>query len=64
MTTLEKKARMIVKEAYFDYKLTRATNFYHDYAIMMEMLQQLFPKTTNQENLERKWDIEWRKEND
>ena len=63
MKVIEKKARKIVREAYFDYKLTHATNFYHDYAIMMDMLKDLFPKTTNQDALENMWDAMWRKEN-
>jgi hypothetical protein len=64
MTALEKKARVVVKEAYFDYKVSRSQYAYNVYSSKMEMLEQLFPITTNQENLERKWDIEFKKEND
>ena len=64
MTAIEKKARKIVKEAYFDYKASRSQYSYGVYGDKMEMLQQLFPQTTNQDNLERKWDIEWKKEYD
>ena len=60
MKAIEKKARQIVKEEYFNYKLTH--KFYSDYATKMEMLKELFPKTTNQENLERTWDAQWKKE--
>ena len=63
MTSIEKKARVIVKEAYFDYKLSRSQYSYNVYSSKMEMLEQLFPITTNQENLENRWDIEWKKEN-
>lgn len=63
MTSIEKKARVIVKEAYFDYKVSRSQYAYNVYSSKMEMLEQLFPITTNQENLENRWDIEWKKEN-
>ena len=61
MTTIEKKARQIVREAYFDYKLMREQKFYNDYATMMDMLKELFPKTTNQDALENAWDVMWKK---
>ena len=61
MTTIEKKAREIVRQAYFDYKLMREQKFYNDYAIMMDMLKELFPKTTNQDTLEIAWDVMWKK---
>ncbi len=63
MTRIERKARQVVRQAYFDYKLVQDKDFYHDYAVMMDMLIELFPKTTNQDALENMWDAMWRKEN-
>lgn len=66
MTTIEKKARQIIRKAYEDYKdcvrYGGDMQFtYRQYQAQMDLLVELFPETTNQENLERKWDSEYRK---
>ena len=62
MTAIEKKAREYVRQAYLDYKITYTQFSYGVYSNKMEMLEHLFPKTTNQNNLERKWDSQFKKE--
>lgn len=67
MKRLEEKARRIVREEYFEYKLMAhekdSQYWYSKYDEKMDMLKKLFPKTTNQEQLERTWNAIWRKEN-
>lgn len=62
MTAIEKKVREYVKQAYLDYKIAHSQYAYSVYSNKMEMLKDLFPKTTNEENLERKWDSQFKKE--
>ena len=61
MTKLEKKAREIVRHAYFDYKVGRTKYDFRQYYVKMEMLKELFPNT-NEEQLETKWNDMFRKE--
>lgn len=71
MKVIEKKARQIVRQAYFDYKESiryfrqngDTTYCYRTYQAQMDLLKALFPKTTNQDALENMWDAMWRKEN-
>ena len=67
MARLEEKARRIVREAFNDYldmmKDKDSQYWYRIYATKMEMLKELYPKTTNEEQLERTWYAMWKKEN-
>lgn len=67
MTNLEKKARELVRENYFEYKTIlrlggNYQNAFDNYYYRMQMLCELFPNT-NEEKLEIKWDSMWKKEN-
>ena len=67
MTRLEEKARKIVRNAFYDYLIGRedieqSQYCYGIYADKMEMLKEMFPKTTNQEQLEKTWYAMWKKE--
>ena len=65
MSRIEERARKIVRDAYFDYLdsvKTDTTHFYYDiYSERLEMLKLLFPKTTNEYQLERTWYAMYRK---
>ena len=63
MTSIERKARKYVKGLYFDYKDIKTHETFSDYYDAMLMLRNLFPDSTNEETLERTWDVEWKKEN-
>ena len=68
MTKLEKKAREIVRDAYFEYRNACEYNSnrdfaWSDYIAKLEMLEQLFPDTTNSDALRDKWYSMWYKEN-
>ena len=62
MSRIEERARKIVREAYFDYKLDREHSTYAIYQNKMDMLKDLFPKSTNQDTLENVWNAMWRKQ--
>lgn len=68
MARLEEKARKIVRNAYYDYLdnseygVEESKYWYRIYDIKLEMLKELFPKTTNEEQLERTWYAMWKKE--
>lgn len=59
MTKFEKKARLCVKDAYFDYLVSRSTYCYTKYSTRMEMLIHLFPTTTDIDRLEKRWKTEF-----
>lgn len=64
MTAIERKARKIVRESYNEYMELLHYGYVREesqialrtYQAQMDLLVALFPKTTNQENLERLWD--------
>ena len=64
---MEEKARKVVRQAFNDYLDAMRLNsedsqyWYRIYAIKMEMLNQLFPNTTNEDQLERTWYAIWKK---
>ena len=63
MTAIERKARQVVRESYNEYMASIHYGYTEDskfalrtYQAQMDLLKELFPKTTNQDNLERLWD--------
>ena len=70
MTNIEKQARKIVRNAYFDYLEIDYSNrelkdhFFKIYYHYMQFLEDLFPKTTDEDKLESKWRSMFNKERD
>lgn len=68
MTRLEERARKIVRNAFYDYLNGRddtreeSRYWYRIYDNKLDMLKELFPKTTNEEQLEKTWYAMWKKE--
>ena len=64
MTRIERKARQVVRESYNEYMELLHFGYVGEdmqfalrtYQAQMDLLKALFPKTTNQDNLERLWD--------
>lgn len=61
MNKIEKQARKIVRDAYFDYLEIDYSNrelkdhFFRIYYHYMQFLEDLFPDTTDEDKLESKW---------
>ena len=70
MTNIEKQARKIVRDAYFDYLEIDYSNrelkdhFCDIYYRYMQFLKDLFPETTDEDALETKWWSMFKKERD
>ena len=68
MTNIEKRARKIVRDAYFDYLEIDYSNielkdqFFKTYYHYMQFLEDLFPETTDEDKLESKWRSMFKKE--
>ena len=68
MTNIEKRARKIVRDAYFDYleidysSKELKDHFFRIYYHYMQFLEDLFPETTDEDKLESKWRSMHRKE--
>ena len=68
MTKIERKARKIVRDAYFDYLEIDYSNrelkdhFFRIYYHYMQFLEKLFPETTDGDKLESKWRSMFKKE--
>lgn len=70
MTNIEKQARKIVRDAYWDYlddirssDTKRSGYSFKVYYHYLQFLKQLFPETTNEDRLEYKWIHMYKKEN-
>lgn len=66
MTRLEEKARKIVRNAFYDYlngrdDIESSQYWYRIYDNKLEMLKEMFPKTTNEYQLEKVWYAMWKK---
>ena len=68
MTNIEKQARKIVRDAYFDYLEIDYSNrelkdhFFRIYYHYMQFLEELFPETTDEDKLKSKWRSMFKKE--
>ena len=68
MTNIEKRARKIVRDAYFGYLEIDYSNrelkdhFFKIYYHYMQFLEELFPDTTDEDKLESKWRSMFEKE--
>ena len=68
MTNIEKQARKIVRDAYFDYleidysNIELKKHFFERYYRYMLFLEDLFPNTTDEDKLESKWRSMFKKE--
>lgn len=68
MTNIEKRARKIVRDAYFDYleidysNIELKKHFFERYYRYMLFLEELFPATTDEDKLESKWRSMFKKE--
>ena len=69
MTNIEKRARKIVRDAYWDYlddvcaDETKSGYSFKVYYHYLQFLKALFPDTTDEDVLERKWRSMYKKEN-
>ena len=69
MTNIEKRARKIVRDAYWDYlddvcaDETKSGYSFKVYYHYLQFLKTLFPETTNEDRLEDKWRNMYKKEN-
>ena len=68
MNKIEKRARKIVRDAYWDYleidysNIELKKHFFERYYRYMQFLEDLFPETTDEDKLESKWRSMHRKE--